>query len=50
MARLPVHGLQALRVVDASIMPNIVSGSTNAAVIVIAEMAADLTKADARAC
>jgi choline dehydrogenase len=41
---LRVHGVLALRVIDASVMPALVGGTTHAATVMIAERGADLVK------
>lgn len=45
--RLAVHGVEGLRVIDASVMPQITSGNTNAPTVMIAEKGAEFMRADA---
>ena len=48
-ARLRVHGVQGLRVIDCSVMPTLVSGNTSAPAVMLAEKAVDMVREDAKA-
>jgi choline dehydrogenase len=47
-ARLRVHGIDALRIVDASVFPTVTSGNTNAPTIMVAEKGAAMIAEDER--